>query len=240
MDCVNGGVSEWFKEHAWKVCMRETVSRVRISPPPLPCLILILILSLSPFSFADLATYNMIPLKLETGARYLGIGSAASSIAYDANSIFFNPGALPWSKGVTVTVKDSNNISAGEAYPTGYGTTLGIGTMITSIKPAGNVSASSNALILSIGTRLDSILNFPENESLTKNTGFGISFKTLLGQSLSVPGQPDQTFLAGPNPLETGLSADEPSLLFVPHGHGARLELPHLLAEPSHLGAQVS
>ena len=30
----NGDVSEWLKEHAWKVCIRETVSRVRISPSP--------------------------------------------------------------------------------------------------------------------------------------------------------------------------------------------------------------
>ena len=29
-----GDVSEWLKEHAWKVCIRETVSRVRISPSP--------------------------------------------------------------------------------------------------------------------------------------------------------------------------------------------------------------
>ncbi len=30
-----GELSEWLKEHAWKVCIRETVSRVRIphSPP---------------------------------------------------------------------------------------------------------------------------------------------------------------------------------------------------------------
>ena len=28
-------MSEWLKEHAWKVCMRETVSRVRI-PLSLP------------------------------------------------------------------------------------------------------------------------------------------------------------------------------------------------------------
>jgi hypothetical protein len=27
-------VAEWLKAHAWKVCMRETVSRVRIPPPP--------------------------------------------------------------------------------------------------------------------------------------------------------------------------------------------------------------
>ena len=29
-----GGVAEWFKAHAWKVCIRETVSRVRIPLPP--------------------------------------------------------------------------------------------------------------------------------------------------------------------------------------------------------------
>ena len=33
---VRGEVAEWLKAHAWKVCIRETVSRVRIplSPPP--------------------------------------------------------------------------------------------------------------------------------------------------------------------------------------------------------------
>jgi hypothetical protein len=32
---LNGEMSEWLKEHAWKACIRETVSRVRIplSPP---------------------------------------------------------------------------------------------------------------------------------------------------------------------------------------------------------------
>jgi hypothetical protein len=30
----NGGVAEWLKAHAWKVCIRETVSRVRIPLPP--------------------------------------------------------------------------------------------------------------------------------------------------------------------------------------------------------------
>ena len=29
-----GEVSEWLKEHAWKVCIQEIVSRVRISPSP--------------------------------------------------------------------------------------------------------------------------------------------------------------------------------------------------------------
>lgn len=33
-DLYQGDVSEWFKEQAWKVCIRETVSRVRISQSP--------------------------------------------------------------------------------------------------------------------------------------------------------------------------------------------------------------
>ncbi len=31
---VQGEVSEWLKEHAWKVCIWETVSRVRIPLSP--------------------------------------------------------------------------------------------------------------------------------------------------------------------------------------------------------------
>src|SRR5207245_2416633 len=31
-----GGVAEWLKAHAWKACLRETVTWVRIPPPPLP------------------------------------------------------------------------------------------------------------------------------------------------------------------------------------------------------------
>ena len=167
---------------------------IRISPPPLPhlILILVLVLALSPSSFADLSTYNITPLKLETGARYLGLGSAASSIAYDANSMFYNPGAMPWSKGIAATLKDANNISAAEAFPTGYGTTIGIGTMMNSIKfPSG--SFSSNVLVLSVGTRLDSIIYFPQSENFSKNTGLGLNIKTILNQSLSIPGQADQT-----------------------------------------------
>jgi hypothetical protein len=32
--CNIGEVSEWLKEHAWKVCIGETLSRVRIPPSP--------------------------------------------------------------------------------------------------------------------------------------------------------------------------------------------------------------
>ena len=35
-----GEVAEWLKEHAWKVCIVETLSRVRIPPSPLKSVIL--------------------------------------------------------------------------------------------------------------------------------------------------------------------------------------------------------
>jgi hypothetical protein len=31
---VPGGVAEWLKAHAWKVCIGESLSRVRIPLPP--------------------------------------------------------------------------------------------------------------------------------------------------------------------------------------------------------------
>ena len=35
--CLLGEVAEWLKAHAWKACIRETVSWVRIPPsPPAP------------------------------------------------------------------------------------------------------------------------------------------------------------------------------------------------------------
>jgi hypothetical protein len=47
---VEGEVSEWLKEHAWKVCIVETLSRVRIPP--------------SPPSVADATFVGLSPLKL--------------------------------------------------------------------------------------------------------------------------------------------------------------------------------
>ena len=35
LQSTEGDLSEWLKEHAWKACKRETVSRVRIPQSPL-------------------------------------------------------------------------------------------------------------------------------------------------------------------------------------------------------------
>jgi len=159
---------------------------------------LLFLLCLQVGVFADLVQYDILPLKLETGARYSGLGNSGSSIAYDAGAVFYNPGALPWSKGLSFTIKDASNISAGEAYPTGTGATFGIGALVNSSlnvhDASGNTaSTSSNALVLSAASRLDSMISIPGYEKILKNTGIGLNFKTLIGQSLTQTGQADLT-----------------------------------------------
>src|SRR5436190_12370644 len=39
----HGGVAEWLKAHAWRACIRATVSRVRIPLPPPPNYLILLI-----------------------------------------------------------------------------------------------------------------------------------------------------------------------------------------------------
>ena len=157
--------------------------------------ILILLLILIPSAaLADLQSIGIIPLKLNCGARYQGMGNTNVSIPSDANTVFSNPGALVWSKGISVSLKDPNNICAGEAYPTGYGATFGIGILMDSIPDApGASSVSSSALLLSAGARLDSILPLPDIADTAKNIGLGASFKALLSESMSRPEQGDLT-----------------------------------------------
>lgn len=51
---INGQVSEWSNEHAWKVCVLATVPRVRIPPcPPLIFCRNVFIMSILRFLFAE-------------------------------------------------------------------------------------------------------------------------------------------------------------------------------------------
>ncbi|KAF0134107.1 MAG: hypothetical protein FD145_863 [Candidatus Saganbacteria bacterium] len=138
---------------------------------------------------ALLDNYNITPLMLETGARYFGMGATGLAAIDDINAIHNNPGATPWSKGIAISVKNGKNVSASEAYPTGYGTTLGFEILTNNYPNIPNsqnktVELSSNALILSIGAIID-------NEYIN-NTGVGLSVKNLIGQTFTVSGQPDQ------------------------------------------------
>ncbi|HTY13440.1 MAG TPA: hypothetical protein VMD02_04560 [Candidatus Omnitrophota bacterium] len=151
--------------------------------------VIVMLAALQASSLAVLSTIGVTPLKFDCGARYQGMGGSNVSIASDANSVFSNPGALVWSKGISVSLKDAGNICAGEAYPTGYGTTLGFGVIMNSFPDApGASSISSSALLLSAGSRLDSILPLPDFTDTEKNIGLGFSFKSLLNQSFSRAG----------------------------------------------------
>src|SRR5260370_873535 len=68
-----GGVAEWLKAHAWKACLRETVTWVRIPPPPPSCF--------APYGASQdlrgLLREAGCPPKLGEGGRSAGSFSAA-------------------------------------------------------------------------------------------------------------------------------------------------------------------
>jgi hypothetical protein len=68
-----GEVSEWLKEHAWKVCIPETVSRVRIplSPQNYACRPQVTTMAL--FDWARLKIYSILLLSLMCEGHSYGL-----------------------------------------------------------------------------------------------------------------------------------------------------------------------
>lgn len=136
---------------------------------------------------AELAELGLTALRMEVGARRLGMGMAGSGIINDIFALFNNPGALPWAKGVAVSLKDMSNTSAAQSYPTGFGATLALGVTAgktESFSTSGGAvnSSSCNSLSLAAGTRL---------EVGGKNLGVGLTLNSLVGQTLIRPGRID-------------------------------------------------
>ncbi|MFA4967092.1 MAG: S-layer homology domain-containing protein [Candidatus Margulisiibacteriota bacterium] len=153
------------------------------------------------FSFsahAYLSDLKLTPFKLEAGARPLGLGKAFVGQADDVNAAIYNPGSLPWAKGLELNFKDLNNISACQAYPMGNGITLGIAIAQTETNfPVPQVATqsagfSSNVFFLSAASKLSALPPLADNK-IAQNTGLGINIKTLLGQTLRQTGQSDRT-----------------------------------------------
>jgi hypothetical protein len=147
---------------------------------------------------ADLASLGIIPLNLTGGARYMGLGGAGAALAYNADAIFSNPGSLAWSKGIFANLRDMENISAGQSYPTGYGQTVslgfyksGVNKLILPPSPT-EYTISDNTIILSAGARLSSIPQLANNE-IAKNLGVGLNMKILTWQNLAQTGAFDRT-----------------------------------------------
>ncbi len=158
---------------------------------------IILLLLLAGISHAYLSEIGITPFRLDSGSRPLGMGGAFIGLSNDVNSAFYNPGGLPWAKGISVNVRDLNNVSASQAYPTGYGSTLGIavvqkGALGVPMQNGQAADFTSSVLVLSAGTKLSALPPLSENK-IAQNLGFGVNLKTLLGQTLRETGGTDRT-----------------------------------------------
>jgi hypothetical protein len=158
--------------------------------------ILLFLLILCCSSQAELAEIGLNPLRLEVAARPLGMGGAFTGVADDVNSALYNPGGLAWVKGIALTAKDFDNLVALQAYPTGFGSSLGLAVVSQKINDipisGGFASSSSNVVLLSYGTKLTFIPALYQNPAWQK-VGVGLSLKGLLGETLRRTGVRDRS-----------------------------------------------
>jgi len=145
---------------------------------------------------AQLNDLALNPLRIEIGSRPLGMGGAFSGLADDMNSAIYNPGGLAWAKGISLTVKDLENVTAVQAYPTGFGSSVGLAVVTSKISnipiPAGTANSNSNVISLSYGTKLLFLPGFYQNPNINR-LGVGISIKGLMGQTLRRSGELDRS-----------------------------------------------
>ncbi|OGC06948.1 hypothetical protein A2526_04330 [candidate division WOR-1 bacterium RIFOXYD2_FULL_36_8] len=152
-------------------------------------------LTVSP-SMAFFTDLGIIPFQSLAAARPLGIGEAVSAIS-DVDSAYYNPGCLAWSKGISINLKDLNNISAAQSFTIGEDTNLGLAFSTTktsniNLSSGGTATVSRNIVAVSFAVNLATmplISNYP----ISKSIDTGISFKMLLNGSISQTGLTDQT-----------------------------------------------
>ena len=140
-------------------------------------------------AYGELAELGITALRADVGPRRLGMGMTGAGTINDIFALYNNPGALPWAKGVAVSLQNLSNTSAAQSYPTGSGTTLALGVTASKTESfstsGGTVNSSSyDSLSLAAGTRL---------EVWGQNLGVGLTLNSLVGQTLLRPGQIDAT-----------------------------------------------
>ena len=155
-----------------------------------------LLLSLGLAARAQLSEVNVYPFELESGARPLGMGSAFVGLADDANSLLYNPGGMAWARGVSFSLKDFQNLTALQAYPTGLGSSLGLAIVNSNLTdipiPGGTATSNSSVMVLSYGTKLNFIPALYKKD-IFKTIGLGMNLKILMGETLNRTGQPDRS-----------------------------------------------
>lgn len=146
--------------------------------------------------FAQLAELGIYPLRNDVGARPLGMGAAFVALADDANGVIYNPGGLAWAKGITLTLAGIDNIAAVQAYPTGYGSSLGLAVVNSNIAAipynSGEANSNSSVIMVSFGSKLNFLPALYKNEAWQK-VGVGLTLKGLLGQTLRRTGYLDRS-----------------------------------------------
>lgn len=138
--------------------------------------------------YAQLGELGINPLKIEIGSRPLGMGGAFTGLADDMNAALYNPGGLAWAKGISLTIKDIENITAIQAYPTGFGSSLGLAVITNKISnipitPTRTAYSSSNVVFLSYGTKL-TFLPALYKRPFFQRLGVGLNIKGLMSQTL--------------------------------------------------------
>jgi len=148
--------------------------------------------------FAELAELGINPLRLEAGARPLGMGGAFVGLADDVYAVFYNPAGQAWTKGISITAKDIENIAALEAYPTGNNSSLGLAIVNYKLKnipvpgSTNEANYSGDTIQVSYGTKLN-FLPFLFQQDIFQRIGVGLSVKGLFGQTLRQTGRRDMT-----------------------------------------------
>jgi len=158
------------------------------------CFIFVLLFSCQVFALIN--ETGVDPLRLEIGARPLGMGGAFVGLADDVNAVLYNPGGVAWAKGNSLTVKDLDNLTVAHAYPTGYGSSLGLGLVISKLSDiplaAGPATSSGNTVLVSYGTKLNFIPALYNREPFQR-IGVGLNVKGLFGEALRQTGQTDRS-----------------------------------------------
>ncbi|OGC33868.1 hypothetical protein A2311_02805 [candidate division WOR-1 bacterium RIFOXYB2_FULL_48_7] len=159
---------------------------------------LALILSLSVVTGAS-GQFNQIgalPLDTEQGVRPLGMGGAFVGLADDNNAALYNPGGLAWAKGLSMHLRDLENITAIQAYPTGFGSSFGLGVIFSKISgipiAGGTANTSGSTILVSYGTKLN-FLPALYKEEIFQRIGVGFNLKALLGETMQQTGQTDRS-----------------------------------------------
>ncbi|MFA6430983.1 MAG: S-layer homology domain-containing protein [Candidatus Margulisiibacteriota bacterium] len=154
------------------------------------------------FTFLSLKSLALIgeiginPFWSDLVGRPLGIGGGFSGASDDPSAILFNPGGLAWAKGIEASIKDIENLTVIQAYPTGFGSSFGLAVInsnITNIPISGGTASSNSSLIaLSYGTKLSFLPALYEKNEAFQRIGVGLSIKALLGETFKRTGQTDR------------------------------------------------